>query len=101
MKKLLLCLATLTACAYDQGSVPAPSGQLRTLRLEAGENGELQYCDESGECRTAPNSAGCDVVVLIIDSVSGRTCEQCFIDDALVYEACEDTNIGCTVVTAP
>jgi hypothetical protein len=102
-------LAAIACCCFVACTVPAPepaedSSEHPTTRLElqAGEDGAFSSCDADGACETLPNPDNCAILIVIIDNVSGRTCERCEgADGQVIYDRCDETRVVCTVITIP
>jgi hypothetical protein len=96
-----LCSLGLSAC---DGTSPTDS-DLVTLKLERLADGDLQYCEDatdSADCQTLPYDGDCVVVEVDVDLATGATCQRCILADGTVRDmGCDDTLIGCVLVTLP
>ena len=96
-----LCTGGVVAC----GTSDAPPKIDRsgvTLQLNRLENGDLQYCEENGECLELPYDGDCATMEITIDTATGQTCERCVLADGTVAkETCNGTSVACAVVTIP
>lgn len=96
-------LLLLASCAFENAETPHDNNNpQKTLQLQQDNAGNLVYCDDNGECASYPNPDNCEILKVEIDTVDGRVCEICE-DSAgnVVHDRCADTNIVCTVVSAP
>jgi hypothetical protein len=97
-----LALCTLGAVACDDGSPDNPSGPTHTITLNAGDDGQFEYCDDNGTCQNLPNPNECARLVIDIDTASGASCETCYdANGSVVSRSCDDTSVVCDVVTIP
>ena len=90
---------TLAGCnSIEPPTTPSPV----VLELSQGEDGELQLCDENGECESHPNPNDCAVLLIEINTVTGESCERCLNEEGRVtLQRCGETSVACAVVTLP
>ncbi len=97
---------TVFACcclmACQTSSEEPTQSNTTTFRLETDDNGNLERCDADGNCYSLDNPEGCDVLVITIDNLTGRTCERCeTADGSVLSERCDETHVVCALVTVP
>ncbi|MEE8410658.1 MAG: hypothetical protein V3T05_13740 [Myxococcota bacterium] len=95
-----LCSVGLLACGPDAPN--PPSSDTVTLQLHRLGDGNLEYCDENGDCQTLPYDGDCALIEVDVDQATGETCETCTLDDGTTQDlGCGGVSIGCVVVTLP
>jgi Cys-rich repeat protein len=96
-----ICTLGLVACVQpDPGPTPAINDPI-TIQL-SNQDGDLQYCDDSGECTTLPYDGDCAIIEIDIDPATGATCERCITADGQAIDlGCANTSVGCVLVTLP
>ncbi len=102
-KGLLLALCTTGLLACGQESATTENGQAdEALKLNRLSSGDMEYCDQSGECQTLPYSGECQIIEISIDTATGLTCQSCTLaDGTTVDQGCSGTAVACVLVTLP
>ena len=96
-----LCTIAFAACS-DDGGGDTKSGDIKTLNLQARDDGSLAYCDDAGNCTSLPNPDGCATLTVNIDTASGKTCQVCTAADGTRGpENCGSPAVACAIVTIP
>lgn len=99
---LVLCSAGLVSCTFETQPPTDDPSRRQTVTLHRLQDGDLEFCDANGVCSSVPNPNGCAVLELKIDPQTGAACETCFDANGQVASAsCEETSIGCAIVTLP
>ncbi|MBI5508742.1 MAG: hypothetical protein HY903_08305 [Deltaproteobacteria bacterium] len=94
-----LCTVGLLACSQGSGD---NLGNTKTLTFNRLANGDLQYCNDQGECQTLPYTGSCETVEVDVDMRTGTTCQRCILPDGTTEDqGCGTTAVGCVVVTLP
>ena len=98
-----LCTSGLVACAEGTN----PEGEKTIIKLTTNQDGKLVHqdpdqCPADAPCPELENPENCRFLTLSVDNLSGEACERCE-DEAgnIIFDRCEQTEIDCTVVTAP
>ncbi len=98
---IALCLGSLLIACDEEPTPPGTTEGTRELVLNAGEIGNLLFC-EGDRCQSLPNPDGCASLVITIDTDSGESCARCLAEDGTqLNERCDGTSFACTLVTAP
>ncbi|MEE8408009.1 MAG: hypothetical protein V3T05_00255, partial [Myxococcota bacterium] len=92
----------MVACDFQHGIVSDP-GDTTTLQLNRLSNGDLQYCDDNGECTDLPYDGSCATIYIDVNTATGQTCERCVLDNGTVVdEGCgAGSSVACVLVTLP
>ncbi|MED5465543.1 MAG: hypothetical protein VX699_12910 [Myxococcota bacterium] len=100
---LLGVFLALAACSPTTQFPQTPNQSRQvTLELNQGEDGELEFCDEDGQCESHPNPNDCAILLLEVNTVTGETCERCLNEEGEVtMQRCGETSLACVVVTLP
>jgi len=105
ISKMVLGVCTLGLCACGLDAAPPeqnPQDKKTTLKLTRLEDGNLEYCNAAGECKTLPYDGACAVIEVDINEATGNTCERCITAEGeAIDQGCKDTSIGCVLVTLP
>ncbi len=99
------CCWGLLACDPG-GTGEQQNPELLTLQLNRLDTGDLEFCEPQDDgtevCQTLPYDGDCVIIEIDVDPATGTTCERCILADGTVRDnGCQDTHIGCVLVTLP
>jgi len=98
---LLTLLLLALGCTYEAGQVTTHRGVTVTLTLAQDGAGNLD-CQLPATCEDLPYGGDCAALEIDVDTATGRTCQRCVHDNgAVTDQGCDDSVIGCVVVTLP